>query len=105
MMPANQESSQDLQYEEVTIGNLKMQKLVKKNYLNDGTQVRKSITRVDSPVFERKPAALTTIQTTSAPATFFEMAGGYDHDSESSSNSEDSPVFNCGKKERKNSML
>jgi hypothetical protein len=33
------------------------------------------------------------------------MAGGYDHYSESSSNSDDSPVFNCGKKDRKNSVL
>lgn len=58
-------------------------------------------------MFERKPAAsMTPIQTmNAAPATFFEMAGGYDHNSESSSNSDDSPVFNCGKKERKNSVL
>lgn len=32
------------------------------------------------------------------------MAGGYDHNSESSSNSDDSPGFNCGKKQRKNSV-
>lgn len=79
---------------------MKIQKLVK----SDNSQ--KSITRVDSPVFERKPAVMAPIQVKNATASFFDMAGGnQDSPNESSSDREDSPVFAVRDKERKNSLL